>query len=182
MDFVLFFATAAVAIGGALGMLLSKNAVHSALYLLLNFAAIAILYLLLYSPFLFTVQLTVYAGAIMVLFLFVVMLLGAEKAEDSSDALAWQRPLALILTGTLLVMALFIAGRTTGQPVPDPAQVEALSDTKTIGAVLFTEYLFPFQVTGVILLVAVIGVVVLNQRARMKPVLPPEELKVPIGD
>src|SRR6476620_1687525 len=94
MELVVFTITAVVAIIGAVAMLLSRNAIHSALFLLLNFSSIAVLFLLLRAPFLFAVQLIVYAGAIIVLFLFVVMLLGAERAEDEADRLAWQRPAA----------------------------------------------------------------------------------------
>src|ERR671927_1564456 len=101
MELVVFIITAIVAIIGAVAMLLSRNAIHSALFLLLNMGAIAVLYLLLRAPFLFAIQLIVYAGAIIVLFLFVVMLLGAERAEEEGDRNAWQRPAALVL-GLLL--------------------------------------------------------------------------------
>src|SRR4029078_2898474 len=97
MEYIVFTITAVVAIIGAAAMLISRNAVHSALFMLLNFSSIAVLYLLLRAPFLFAVQLIVYAGAIIVLFLFVVMLLGAERAEDEADHLAWQRPVALVM-------------------------------------------------------------------------------------
>ena len=96
MEYIVFTITAVVAIIGATAMLISRNAVHSVLFMLLNFSSIAVLYLLLRAPFLFAVQLIVYAGAIIVLFLFVVMLLGAERAEDEADQLAWQRPIALV--------------------------------------------------------------------------------------
>lgn len=166
MELILFFITAAIALIGAIAMLLSPNAVHSALFLLLNFAAIAVLYLLLQSPFLFVVQLTVYAGAIMVLFLFVVMLLGAEQAEAGQDRIGWQRPLAfglaLALLGLAVTVGLRTAGITAAQNDPNFGAPEQ------IGAVLFTTYLLPFEITGVILLVAVIGVVVLNQRRQVK--------------
>ena len=173
MDFVLFFVTAAIALIGAAAMLLTRNAVHSALFLLLNFAAIAVLFLLLQSPFLFTIQLTVYGGAIMVLFLFVVMLLGAEKVEDAPDRIAWQRPLALILGLGLAGVALAAALRA-GSNVAPPAGEAALSfgDPAQLGALLFTRYLLPFEITGFILLIAVIGVVVLNQRGRRSVVAP----------
>ena len=88
MELVVFGITAVVAIIGAVAMLLSKNAIHSALFLLLNFSAISVLYLLLRAPFLFAVQLIIYSGAIIVLFLFAVMLLGAEQAEDERDVVA----------------------------------------------------------------------------------------------
>jgi NADH-quinone oxidoreductase subunit J len=160
MELVLFAITAVVAIVGAVAMLLSKNAVHSALFLLLNFSSIAVLYLLLNAPFLFAVQLIVYAGAIIVLFLFVVMLLGAERAEDAQDRIAWQRPLALLLGLLLLGEALYVFfGRSAS----------ALATPTKIGEVLFSAYLLPFEITSVILLAALVGVVVLHQRAGALP-------------
>jgi NADH-quinone oxidoreductase subunit J len=167
MEFFLFIITGAVALIGAVAMLLARNAIHSALFLLLNFGAIAVLFLLLYSPFLFAIQLTVYAGAIMVLFLFVVMLLGAERIEDSPDQLAWQRPLGIGLGLALLLVALVAAFRSSEfATAPGGAALESFGDPALLGELLFTRYLLPFQITGIILLVAVIGVVVLNQRAR----------------
>ncbi|MCG8353418.1 MAG: NADH-quinone oxidoreductase subunit J [Chloroflexales bacterium] len=168
MEQVMFFITALIALVGAVAMLISRNAVHSALFLLLNFGAIAVLFLLLLSPFLFVVQLTVYAGAIMVLFLFVVMLLGAERAEDEQDRIAWQRPLALVLGLVLLGQAIFVFAGQLGQVSPQITIDESFADPAKIGEVLFTTYLLPFQITGFILLIAIIGVVVLNQRARLK--------------
>jgi NADH-quinone oxidoreductase subunit J len=166
MDLILFIITGGIALIGAGAMLVTRNAVHSALFLLLNFGAIAVLFLLLQSPFLFTIQLTVYAGAIMVLFLFVVMLLGAERVEDMPDRLAWSRPLALALGLALLAVAGLVALRTPPVAVPDSAQAAGFGEPAELGKLLFTSYLLPFEITGVILLVAVICVVVFNQRGR----------------
>jgi len=172
MDLVLFLITAAIALIGAGAMLLTRNAVHSALFLLLNFGAMAVLFLLLQSPFLFTIQLTVYGGAIMVLFLFVVMLLGAEKVEDAPDRIPWQRPLALVLGLGLLGVAVAAALRPGGALPPGGEQAVTFGDPAQLGALLFTRYLLPFEITGFILLIAVIGVVVLNQRGRRSVVAP----------
>jgi NADH-quinone oxidoreductase subunit J len=167
MELVMFLITAVIALIGGVAMLISRNAVHSALFLLLNFAAIAVLFLLLQSPFLFAIQLTIYAGAIMVLFLFVVMLLGAERVEDQPDRLAWQRALALGLALVLLVQAVIIGMRLGMPPPPETtAGMAAISAPERIGAELFTTYLLPFEITGVLLLVAIVGVVVLQQRSR----------------
>ena len=95
-DLILFLVLAVVAVASALSMLLSKNAVYSALFLVINFATIAVFFLLLGSPFLAMAQVTVYAGAIMVLFLFVIMLLGAEQLRQD-ESLPWQRPVAIFL-------------------------------------------------------------------------------------
>lgn len=168
MEMIMFLITAAIALTGAIAMLVSRNAVHSALFLLLNFAAVSILFLLLRAPFLFGVQLAVYAGAIMVLFLFVVMLLGAERAEDEQDRIAWQRPLAIGLAVVLLIQAGLIGMRYLNVTPPATPEAEAFATPAELGRVLFTTYLLPFQITGVILLVAIIGVIVLNQRGRIE--------------
>lgn len=168
MEMVVFVITAAIALIGAFAMLVSRNAVHSALFLLLNFGAVAILFLLLRAPFLFVVQLSVYAGAIMVLFLFVVMLLGAERSEDEQDRVAWQRPVAYLLGGVLFIQLLLVSfGLPTTSPPATP-EAENFAAPAKVGAMLFTTYLFPFEITAFILLVALVGVVVLNQRGRLK--------------
>ena len=94
LDLILFLILALVAIATAVGMLISRNAVYSALFLVLNFVTVAVFYLLLGAPFIAMAQVTVYAGAIMVLFLFVIMLLGAE-ALPKREVLPWQKPLAV---------------------------------------------------------------------------------------
>ena len=166
MELIVFIVTAVIALIGAVAMLLTRNAVHSALFLLLTFGSMAVLYLLLQAPFLFAVQLIIYAGAIIVLFLFVVMLLGAERHEDVDDQMRWQRPLAIAMAAVLLAEVLYIFTRRNdlgalapAEPVPDfAAPVE-------VAEALFTRYLFPFEVTSIILLAAVVGVVVLSRRA-----------------
>ncbi len=173
MEIVLFFVTATIALTCAIAMLVSPNAVHSALFLLLNFGAVSILFLLLRAPFLFAIQLSIYAGAIMVLFLFVVMLLGAERAEDEREKTVWQRPLALVMGVVLLIESLVvsisgIAGRGLNNPAT-LAKMDTFGAPAEIGKVLFTRYLLPFEIAAVILLVAIVGVVVLN-RGRQKVV------------
>ncbi|HEU4326594.1 MAG TPA: NADH-quinone oxidoreductase subunit J [Roseiflexaceae bacterium] len=171
MELVVFVLTAAIAVVGALAMLLSRNAVHSALFLLLNFGAIAVMYLLLRAPFLFAVQLIVYAGAIIVLFLFVIMLLGAERAEDERDRNGWQRPLAIGLGVVLLAEALYVLfTRAQSQAaLATPATPnEGLGDPLEIGRALFTTYLLPFEITSVVLLAAIIGVVVLSRKTETR--------------
>jgi NADH-quinone oxidoreductase subunit J len=164
MELIVFTITAAVAIVGAVAMLLSRNAIHSALFLLLNMVAIAVLYLLLRAPFLFAVQLIVYAGAIIVLFLFVVMLLGAERAEDERDRIGWQRPLALLMGLLLLGEAAYVFFAGAGAAPPTAQGNEDFAAPVRIGEALFSTYLLPFEVTSIILLAAIVGVVVLNKQ------------------
>src|SRR4029453_19278056 len=105
IDLLLFLVLSLIAVASAFGMLLSRNAVYSALYLVLNFVTVAVFYLLLGAPFIAMAQITVYAGAIMVLFLFVIMLLGAESLPKA-EVLPWQRPVAITL-------AVLLAGEAT---------------------------------------------------------------------
>lgn len=164
-DFLLFIVLAIVAVASAVSMLLSRNAVYSALFLVLNFATIAVFYLLLGSPFLAMAQVTVYAGAIMVLFLFVIMLLGAEQLRQD-QGLPWQRPLAIILGVVLLVETGYIVYSLGFQEGLLPSFTSFAADYASpveIGTLLFNEYLLPFEITSVLLLVAMIGAIVLTK-------------------
>jgi len=164
MDLLLFGIPALVAIVGAIAMLLSRNAVHSALYLLLNFAAISVLYLLLQAPFLFATQLIIYAGAIIVLFLFVVMLLGAERDEQAPHANPWQNRGAFV-GGVLLLIELALLYVNNPGTIPIAANLnDGFAAPTEIAKALFTTHLLPFEIASFVLLTALIGVVVLHQR------------------
>ena len=124
-EVILFIAVGFIAIAAAVAMLLSENAVHSALFLIVNFACVAFFYLMLNAPFLAMIQIAVYAGAIMVLFLFVIMLLGAEKLTQSTREFAWLAPLALGLAAAFLLIVgvaivqgqIDLRGPTTREPL-----------------------------------------------------------------
>ncbi len=162
IQLVLFFILALVAIATAVGMLVSRNAVYAALFLVLNFATVAVFYLLLNAPFISVAQITVYAGAIMVLFLFVIMLLGGEKLNYPSK-LSWQRPAALALGVILFIEAVYIVlGQRGLLPMEAPVD-EMFGSPVEIGWNLFTQYLLPFEVTSVLLLVAIVGAIVLTK-------------------
>ena len=111
---LIFFLLALVAVAAALGMLLSRNAVYAALFLVLNFATVAVLYLILGAPFIALAQITVYAGAIMVLFLFVIMLLGAEKLPGAARACPgsarWRSCLGLLVLGEAVYLVVIRSG------------------------------------------------------------------------
>jgi len=166
IEFALFFVLAIVAISSALGMLLSRSAVYAALYLVLNFCTVAVFYILLSAPFIAMSQVSVYAGAIMVLFLFVIMLLGTQQLPPS-DVLPWQRPvamgLALLLAGEAAYL-LFVRGATAGA-IPQP--VETFGSPQGIGRALFNQYLLPFEITSVLLLVAIVGAIILTRREKV---------------
>lgn len=163
---VVFFILAAVAIGTALGMLLSRNAIYAALFLVLNFATVAVLYLILGAPFISLSQITVYAGSIMVLFLFVIMLLGVEHLPDTTT-LRWQPfiaiPLGLILAVEFAHQLFQWAGELPVVATP-PADFGA---PRAMGELLFTQFMLPFEVTGVILLTATIGAIILAKPDRL---------------
>jgi NADH-quinone oxidoreductase subunit J len=169
LDLIFFLGLAVISISTAFGMLLSRNAVYSALFLVLNFVTVAVFYLLLGAPFIAMAQITVYAGAIMVLFLFVIMLLGAESLPEAEVLPAWQKPLAGGLAVALAVEATFIF-LTRARPVGDVAQPDATVNTMTnlraLGETLFTQYLLPFEVTSILLLVAMIGAIVLVRKEK----------------
>ncbi len=156
----LFFPLAIVALWSAISMLLSRNAVHSALYLIVNFATIAVFYIILNAPFLAMVQITVYAGAIMVLFLFVIMLLGAEESAGVLGTRRGQMISALVLGG-VIIGSLIAALTRLGSPA---AALLVDSSPRNLAVILFETYVFPFEVTGVLLLVAVVGLFVLSKR------------------
>lgn len=162
---ILFFILAGIAVISALMMLRSRNAVYAALFLVLNFTTIAVMYLVLNAPFLFVTQITVYAGAIMILFLFVVMLLGAEQLRGVSTGGRWQLYISIILGSALVVT--FIRIVTLGINTPG-AGTEAAIDAgpASIGLELFESYVFPFEIASIVLLVAMVGVVVLRSRKR----------------
>jgi NADH-quinone oxidoreductase subunit J len=162
-DLILFFILAVVAVGAALGMLLARNAVYSALFLILNFATIAVFFLMLGAPFIAMAQVTVYAGAIMVLFLFVIMLLGAEQSGAQHRG-GWQRPIALLLTIVLLAESaylIFDRARLISRVAP---AARDYAGPVAIGELLFNRYLLPFEITSVLLLVAMVGVIVLTKK------------------
>ena len=168
LDLALFLVLALVAIATAVGLLLSRNAVYSALFLVLNFVTVAVFYLLLGAPFIAMAQITVYAGAIMVLFLFVIMLLGAD-ALPMTDVLPWQKPLAISLAFVLAAEATFLLvtkARPTGNILQPVDSVNSMDNLRQLGMALFSDYLLPFEVTSILLLVAMVGAIVLTHKEK----------------
>lgn len=168
IDLILFLVLSLIAVASAFGMLLSRNAVYSALYLVLNFVTVAVFYLLLGAPFIAMAQITVYAGAIMVLFLFVIMLLGAESLP-LAEVLPWQRPFAIGLAVILVGEAAYLL-ITRARPVGDVLQPGGTANTmdnlRELGMALFQDYLLPFEVTSILLLVAMVGAIVLIRKEK----------------
>ena len=168
IDLILFLILALIAIAAALGMLLSRNAVYSALFLVLNFAVVAVFYLLLGAPFIAMAQITVYAGAIMVLFLFVIMLLGAEELAPGK-ALPWQKPLAAGLAAVLVIEAVYlllVRGVPSGLVTRPAEYANSMDSLREMALLLFGQYLLPFEVTSILLLVAMVGAIVLTKQEK----------------
>ena len=164
-NLIVFIILAVVAVGTALGMLFTRNAVYSALYLILNFITVAFFYLTLSAPFIAISQVTVYAGAIMVLFLFVIMLLGAESVGRIPGRW-WYQPAALLLGFVLLLETGFIF-ITQRDLMPGAAALPpGFGSPLAIGRELFIHYLLPFEATSVLLLAALVGAIVLTQREK----------------
>ncbi len=165
-DLILFFILSFVAILSALGMLMSESAIYSAINLVLNFVTIAILYLLLGAPFIALTQIAVYAGAIMVLFLFVIMLLGAERLPDTK-VLPWQKPMAITLAVILIIEAVYVIFIRPMFVLQANPLEPGFGSPMMIGEVLFNDYLLPFEITSILLLVAIVGVVVLTKKDKL---------------
>jgi NADH-quinone oxidoreductase subunit J len=169
LDNVVFWVFAPISVASAIAMLTRRNAVHAALFLVVNFFTIAVMYLLLDAPFLFAVQIIVYAGAIMVLFLFVIMLLGVDRGESRGDRLFGQRAAAVVLAvGFALEIGMAVrAGIGLSTKVPAGFAANDAGNVQALSRVLFTKYFFPFEATSVLLIVAAIAAMVLaNRKAR----------------
>lgn len=169
-DLVWFYGLAAITVLGSLLVIVQTNPVYSIMALIFAFLGLSGLYVLLQAPFVAVVQMIVYAGAILVLFLFVVMLLNVPR----EDAAEWDRAHPLHRPGPMrigaLLAVLLIAQlgwalyRTPGVAVPIGAQTTGVSDVGELGRVLFTDYMFAFEVTSILILAAMLGAVLLARR------------------
>jgi NADH-quinone oxidoreductase subunit J len=168
VDLILFIGLALVAIAAAIGMLASQNAIYSALFLVINFATVAVFYLLLGAPFIAMTQITVYAGAIMVLFLFVIMLLGAEKLP-AGKVLPYQKPMAIGLAVLLVAEALYLIlarNPLVTNIIPPAEATNSVGALQELGMTLFSQYLLPFEATSILLLIAMVGAIVLTKQEK----------------
>jgi NADH-quinone oxidoreductase subunit J len=167
LDDVVFWVFAPIAIAAAAGMLVTRSVVYAALFLVVNFGCIAVMYLVLDAAFLFAVQIIVYTGAIMVLFLFVIMLLGVDRIEVRSERLWLQRPIAIVLAIGFVLEVGTAVRAGVGFSTHAPAGFDALQpagNAQAVAEVLFHNYFFPFEATSILLIVAAIAAMVLAQR------------------
>ena len=156
----LFFLFAGMAIGCALAVVAQRNPLYSAISLVGVFISLACLYVTLAAPFIAAVQVIVYAGAIMVLVVFVIMLLNVEQEERGRNRLKFLVPTAIVLAGVLIAEVAFMLFSVNN---PTPA-VSNIGLTSSIGTQLFTRYLLPFEITSILLLMAIVGAMTLARR------------------
>ena len=169
-DALLFYTFAAITVIGALLVVMQKNPVYSVLSIIATFFGLAGLYVLLEAPFVAVVQIIIYAGAIMVLFLFVVMLLNVPR----EDAAEWDRshplyrPMAVRIGAVLAVLLALELGwalsLSTGLGAGVNEAADAMSDVAKLGEALFTKYMFAFEVTSILIIVSMVGAVVLARK------------------
>ncbi len=168
VDVGTFAVAAAIILSGAVGVVVARNPVHSALMLVMTLFGVAVLFVLQRDPFLAAVQVIVYAGAIVVLFLFVIMFLGVDRQEDIGlEPLRRQRPLAIgliVLATTGLLLLGEVSRWTTGAPHVAGIDGGRQSNVYLLGKAVYTTYLFPFEATAALLVIAVVGAVVLARR------------------
>lgn len=162
MSFLLFAALAVASLFGAVGVLASRNPVHSALFLLVNFATFAIFYFLLNAQFLGMVQVIVYAGAIVVLFLFVVMLIGGNISGERSRKRLFTTIAAFVLAALFLLA--MVVGIASNAPTQIAVGAPESGSVQAIGAVLYTTFITPFELASILLLAGMLGGVVLARR------------------
>lgn len=166
----LFILFAIIAIGGAIAMITHRNPVYSALFLVLNMVSLAGIYLLLKAQFLAIIQILVYAGAIMVLFLFVIMLLNMQREEQLFRAVRTRYILGFLLGAVILSQILYTVGHWTETLPRISPDMKQIGTVQAVGDVMFTDYLLPFEMTGILLTAAVVGALLIAQQ-RMKPEL-----------
>ena len=174
---IAFWILGTVAVLGALGMVLARNAVHSALSLVATMMCLGLFYVIEQGPFLGLVQIIVYTGAIMILFLFVLMLVGRDSTDSLVETLRGQRVAALLAGVAFAAMlAGAIGHELRNTPTTDLATPNANGgNVDSLAAVLFTRYLFPFELTSALLIIAAIGAMVLAHVEREEPRLTQKE-------
>lgn len=175
---IVFWVCATLAVIGAVGMILSKKPVHSALFVALTMINLAILYVALSAPFLGMVQIIVYTGAVMMLFVFVMMIVGVDASDSLIETIKGQRWAAIVLV--LGFAGMLIGAIVNGmQGVPDPslaaANTEYGGNVQGIARIIFTDYVIAFEVTSALLIIAALGAMLLTHRERHTPKATQEE-------
>ncbi|MDQ1509471.1 MAG: NADH-quinone oxidoreductase subunit [Actinomycetota bacterium] len=187
MEALIFYVCAVAVITGALGVVLAHNPVHSALFLLLTLVSVAVLFLQEDAALVAIIQIVVYASAIVVLFVFVIALLGVDQHESFDEPSPFQRPAAIVLGALLFVQVVVLAGHhwATGEHhVLQGLDAPRSGNVKTLATSLFTDYIWAFEMTAVLLVIAVVGGVALARRSGQRPSNPsgaPGSADIPPG-
>jgi NADH-quinone oxidoreductase subunit J len=163
MDIYAFVILAVLAIASALGVILSKNTVNSALLLVVNLITIAGMYLLLQAQFLAIIQILVYAGAIMVLFLFVIMLLNVDEEESLFNKFRVKYLVAFLLGAVIFGQIFYSLGGITDMLPEISTDMLYVGTVEAVGEVLYTDFLFAFELTAILLTAAVVGALMVAQ-------------------
>jgi len=166
---LLFILFAALAIGCALAVVAQRNPLYSAISLVGVFVSLACLYVTLAAPFIAAVQVIVYAGAIMVLVVFVIMLLNVEQEEKRRPRLKFLLPTGIVLAAVLIAEVTFILVSVQEFRVSPMPGNNNVGVTQSIGSALFTRYLLPFEITSILLLMAIVGAMTLARRGGLLP-------------
>ena len=166
---ILFILFSGLAIGCAISMVVQRNPLYSAISLIGVFVALASLYVMLSAPFIAAVQVIVYAGAIMVLVIFVIMLLNVEEEEPRQKRLRFLVPTAVLLAAILIAEAAFMLVSVHDSATTPTSSSSNVGLTSSIGVGLFTEYLLPFEITSILLLMAIVGAMTLARRNPLSP-------------
>jgi NADH-quinone oxidoreductase subunit J len=161
VEWAVFLPAAALAVAGGVGVVAARQPVHSAIALLIVLAALAVTYLVLAAQFVAVLQVIIYAGAIVVLFLFVIMLLNVRSGEDLPVKLPRQAAVAAVAAGVYLT-ALLVA--VLGAARPFPPAPDGFGTAQAVGAALLADYLLPFELAAVIMLVGIVAAVLLGRR------------------
>jgi NADH-quinone oxidoreductase subunit J len=164
MALLFFLLVGAVSLAAALGVVMSRQPVHSALFLLTNFASLAVLYVTLDAQFLAAAQVIVYAGGIVILILFVIMLIGGDTNDFSAAQRTWSRTVGIALGAILLLTISYSALSHMLAPPEEAAALLQGGTPQAVGIALFTDYVLPFELVAILLLVALIGALVLGRQ------------------
>jgi NADH-quinone oxidoreductase subunit J len=165
MGYFLFFLLAAVCVGSVMGMIISKNQAYNALFLILAFACMGGFFALLEAPFIAAVQIIIYAGAIMILFIFVLMMINL-KTGIGPEKKKWTIYFSFVIAAVLIVELIFSLKGSFA--LLNTAPLEKMGSPTDLGRLLFTKYLYPFEITSILILAALVGAIVLVKKKDQK--------------
>ncbi len=164
-----FWVLAVIAVAAGLGMVLARKAVHCAVLLAVVMLSLAILYAMLGAPFLALVQIIVYTGAVLMLFLFVLMIVGISAADSIIETIRGQRLWATLGGIAMLVLLSLVVGNAAIGPAAPASAKFGNANVTSLASLIFTKYLYPFEITSALLITAALGAMVLAHRERVKP-------------